>query len=70
MHYLNTVSPCFDAFLLCPVAGLGERVPQEVPGGDWCRAGEARQKGGTGVADERDPANRLTTDSCAIRSFC
>lgn len=51
----------------CPTAGLGERVPQEVPGGGWSRAGEAGQEGRTGVADQRDPADRLRTDSRAVR---
>lgn len=51
------------ASLLCPAAGLGERVPQEVPGGGRSRVGEAGQKGGAGVADQRDPANHLRTDS-------
>lgn len=62
MRYLNTVSSWFEsltASLLCPAAGLGERVPQDVPGGDRSRAGEAGQEGRTGVADQRDPANRL-----------
>lgn len=57
------------ASLLCPAAGLGERVPQDVPGGGWSRAGEAGQEGRTGVADQRDPANRLRTESCASQSF-
>lgn len=49
------------ASALCRAAGLGERVPQEVSGGDRSRAGEAGQEGGTEVADQRDPANRLRT---------
>lgn len=53
------------ASLFCPAEGLGERVPQEVSGGGWSRDGEAGQEGSPGVADQRDPANRLRTDSFA-----
>lgn len=73
MRYLNTFSSWFDSSLTASLfrsaARLGERVPQEVPGGGWSRAGEARQEGCTGVADQRDPANRLRIDSCAVQSL-
>lgn len=39
-------------------------------GGGWSRAGEAGQEGSSGVADQRDPANRLRTDPSAIQLFC
>lgn len=60
-------SSWFDGLFLCPAAGLGERVPQAVPRRGRSRAGEAGQEGRSGVADPRDPANRLRTYS--IRSF-
>lgn len=51
-----------------PAARLGERLPQDVPGGGRGRAGAAGQEGGPGVADQRDPAHHLRTERTPLSS--
>lgn len=55
--------PSADLVRCVPAGRLGERLPQEVPGGGGGRATAAGQDGGAGLADQGDAANRLTAEA-------